>query len=188
MFKNNLKIALRNLVKRRGYSFLNIFGLALGMACAMFILLWVNDEFQYNKFHKNFSNLYQVLENQSYDGKTYTFPALPGKFGPAVKNDMPEIKYSARADWGGQSLFAVGDKSIYERGYFTDPDFLKMFSFKLLKGDTSLILKDPTSIVITDKMAEKFFGKEDAIGKTLKVNNDKLFTVVGLVEEPPLSS
>jgi predicted permease len=188
MITNNFKVAFRQLKKNKGYSFLNIFGLSLGMACAMLILLWVNDEFQYNKFHKTYTDLYQVLENQTYEGKTYTFAALPGKFGTSVKEELPEIKYSARADWGSQVLFAVGDKSIYERGYFTDPDFLKMFSFKLIKGDTALILKDPTSVVITDKMAEKFFGKEDAMGKTLKVNNDKLFTVVGIVEEPPLSS
>ena len=188
MITDNFKVAFRQLKKNKGYSFLNIFGLSLGMACALFILLWVNDEFQYNKFHKNYPDLYQVVENQTYEGKTYTFSALPGKFSNAVKDELPEIKYSARADWGSQYLFAVGDKSIYERGYFTDPDFLKMFSFKLIKGDTSRILKDPTSVVITDKMAEKFFGKEDAIGKTLKVNNDQLFTVVGLVEEPPLSS
>jgi putative ABC transport system permease protein len=188
MLKNYFIIAFRQLKKNKGYSFLNIVGLSLGMACALFILLWVNDEFQFNRFHKNYSNLFQVLENQTYEGKTYTFAALPGKFGPSVKDELPEIKYAARADWGSQFLFAVGDKSIYERGYFTDPDFLKMFSFKLLKGDTSVVLKDPTSVVITDKMAEKFFGKDDAIGKTLKVNNDQLFKVVGIIEDPPLSS
>lgn len=188
MLKNYFIVAFRQLKKNKGYSFLNIVGLALGMACAMFILLWVNDEFQYDRFHKNYPSLYKVLENQTYEGKTYTFSALPGKFGTSVKDELPEIKYSARADWGSQVLFSVGDKSIYETGYFTDPDFLKMFSFRLLKGDTSLVLKDPTSCVITDKMAEKFFGKEDAIGRTLKVNNDKLFKVVGIVEEPPLSS
>jgi predicted permease len=188
MMTNNFKVAFRQLKKNKGYSFLNIFGLSLGIACAMFILLWVNDEFQYNRFHKNFQDLYQVMENQTYEGKTYTFSALPGKFGKAIKDELPEIKYSARADWGSQVLFSVGEKSIYERGYFTDADFLKMFSFKLIKGDTTRILKDPTSVVITDKMAERFFGKEEAIGKTLKVNNDKLFTVVGIVEEPPLSS
>ena len=188
MIKNYFKVAFRQLIKNKGYSFLNILGLSLGMACAMLILLWVNDEYQYNKFHKNYSRLYQVLENQSYEGKTYTFAALPGKFGPAIKQELPEIKYSARADWGSRLLFSLGDKSIYERGHFTDPDFLKMFSFKVLKGDTATLLTDPSSIIITDKMAEKFFGKEDPVGKTLKVNNDKSYTIAGVIEEPPLSS
>jgi predicted permease len=188
MFKNYFKVAIRQLLKNKGYSFLNIFGLSLGMACAMLILLWVNDEFQYNKFHKSYSHLYQVLEHQRYEGKTYTFAALPGKFGPAIKQELPEIKYSARADWGGRMLFSLGEKSIYERGYFTDPDFLKMFSFRVIKGDTATLLTDPTSIVITDKMAERFFGKEDALGKTLKVENDKPYTIAGIVEEPSTSS
>ncbi len=188
MLKNYFKIALRQLKNNKGYSFLNVIGLSLGMACAILILLWVNDEFQYNRFHKNYPHLYQAVENQSYEGKTYTFDAMPGLFAPAIKQELPEIKYAARADWGGRALFTLGDKAIYERGFFTDPDFLKMFSFKILKGDPNTLLTDPTSVVITDKMAEKFFGKADPIGKTLKVNNDQLFTVVGLVQEPPLSS
>jgi len=166
---------------------LNLVGLSLGMACAVLIMLWVYDEVNYNRFHKNYSRLYQVMENQTYEGKTYTFAALPGPFGPAIKQEVPEIEYAARSDWGNQLLFTVGEKSIYERGYYTDPDFLKMFSFELVKGSPD-ILTDPASIIITDEMAEKFFGKEDPIGKTLKINNDKLVTVKGLVKKPPQSS
>jgi putative ABC transport system permease protein len=188
MIKNYFKVAWRQIIKNKGYSLLNITGLALGIACTTLILLWVNDERSYNKFHKDYSRLYQIMENQSYDGKIYTFAALPGKLGPAIKQELPEIKYSARTDWGSRMLFSIGDKSIYERGYFTDPDFLKMFSFKLIKGDTAILLKEPDGIVVTDKMAEKFFGSEDPIGKTIKVNGDKLYTITGVVEEPPQSS
>ena len=166
---------------------LNLVGLSLGMACAVLILLWVHDEMNYNRFHKNYSTLYQVLENQSYEGKTYTFAAMPGPFVPAIKEELPEIKYATRTDWGSNVLFTLGDKSIYERGMFADPDFLRMFSFDLIKGNPD-ILNDPTSLVITEEMSEKFFGKEDPIGKTLKVNNDKLFTVKGLVKTPPRNS
>jgi ABC-type antimicrobial peptide transport system permease subunit len=188
MIKDYFKVAFRQLKKNKGFSFLNILGLSIGMACAMLILLWVSDEFGYNRFHKNYSRLYQVMENQTYDGKTFTFGALPGKFGPAVKEDLPEIEYSARADWGQRMLFSLGDKSIFERGYFTDPDFLKIFSFKILKGDTAGLFTDPTSIVITDKMAERFFEKGDALGKTLKINNDKPYTIKAIVKDPPFSS
>ena len=117
MFRNYFKTALRNLRKNKGFSFLNLIGLSLGMACAVLILLWVNDEMQYNKFHKNYSHLYQLLENQKYEGKTYTFSAMPGPFVPAVKNEIPEIKYAARTDWGTNWLFSLGDKIIYEQGY-----------------------------------------------------------------------
>ena len=187
MFKNYLKTALRNLRKNKGFSFLNLMGLSLGMACAVLILLWVFDELQYNKFHKNYKHLYQVMENQSYDGKTYTFSAMPGLFAPAIKQELPEIKYASRSDWGTQALFSLGDKSIYERGLYVDPDFLKMFSFELKKGDTTA-LTDPTSILITEEMAKKFFGNDDPIGKTLKVNNDKLFTIRGIIKNPPLNN
>lgn len=94
MIKNYLKTAFRQLVKNKGYSFLNIFGLSLGITCAMLILLWINDEYQYNTFHKNYSQLYKVMEHQTYDGKTYTFGALPGKFGPAIKDEIPAVKLS----------------------------------------------------------------------------------------------
>ena len=188
MDTNYFKIAWRHIKKNKGYAFINMIGLSLGMACAILILLWVNDEVQYNTFQKNYNNLYQVIENQTYEGKTYTFSALPGRFAPAIKEELPEIKYATRADWGNPMLFSVGEKNIYEQGYFADPDFLKMFSFEVIKGDTSKMLSDPTSIVITDKMAEKFFGKDDPIGKTIKVNNEKDYTIVGLVKSPPLNS
>ncbi len=188
MIANFLKVAFRHLKKNKGYSFINMIGLSLGMACAILILIWVNDEIQYNKFHKNYSDLYQVLETQSYDGKKFTFAAMPGGFGPAVKQELPEIQYAARTDWGTRALFTLGEKSIYEVGHYADPDFLKMFSFPLIKGQAEKQLLDPTSIVITDVMAEKFFGKQDPIGKTLKVNNDKLYTITGVVKQPPTNS
>lgn len=188
MLKNYFKIALRHIKKNKGYAFINMIGLSLGIACAILILLWVNDEVQYNKFQKSYNSLYQVIENQTYEGKTYTFSALPGKFAAAIKDELPEIKYATRTDWGTKTLFSVGDKNIYETGYFADPDFLKMFSFELIKGDTSKLLTDPTSIVITTKMAEKFFGEEDPVGKTIRVNNEKEFTITGLLKEPPLNS
>lgn len=188
MLKNYLNVALRHLKKNKGYAFINMIGLSLGMACAILILLWVNDEVKYNAFQKNYNSLYQVIENQSYEGKTYTFSALPGKFSPAIKDELPEVKYASRTDWGTNVLFSIGDKNIYETGFYADPDFLKMFSFDLIKGDTSKLLSDPTSIVITTKMAEKFFGNDDPIGKTIKVNNEKEFTIAGLVKDPPLNS
>src|SRR5215213_8862392 len=107
MFKNYLKTALRILKKNKGFSLLNLVGLSLGMACAALILLWVHDEMSYNKFHRNYSTLYQVIENQTYEGKTYTFSALPGLFAPAIKTELPEIKYAARSDWGSNVLITL---------------------------------------------------------------------------------
>ena len=116
------------------------------------------------------------------------FQRCPGRSLLPSKSEFPEIKYAARTDWGNKVLFSLGDKSIYEEGLFADPDFLKMFSWKILKGDTSKFLKDPSSLIISDKMAAKFFGKEDPVGKILKVNNDMSFTIAGVFEEPRYSS
>jgi putative ABC transport system permease protein len=187
MFRNYFKIALRHLKKNKGYAFINMIGLSLGMACAILILLWVNDELHYNSFNKNYSRLYQVMESQSYDGKTYTFSAMPGPFVNAIKQDIPEIKYAARTDWGTRKLFTLGEKSIYEQGLYTDPDFLKMFSYKIIHGDPKALL-DPKSIFISDKMAEKFYGRENPIGKTLRLDDTALATVAGVFVEPDTRS
>jgi hypothetical protein len=188
MLKNYLKIAWRHLKKNKGYALLNMAGLALGMACAILILLWINDEWQYDRFHKNRDLLYRLLENQHYDGQTFTFAAMPGPFAPAARAELPELQYITRADFGTRSLFTLGEKSIYEQGMHVEPDFLKMFSFKLLKGNAATLLTDPSSIIITDVMAKQFFGNEDPLGKTLKVDNAKLYTINGIVEEPPTNS
>src|ERR1700754_4426007 len=99
MLKNYLKIAWRNLRKNKGYSLLNMTGLALGMACAILIMLWVHDDMRYDRFHSKYDKLYQFFENQTYDGKTFTFAAMPGPFAPAAKQEIPEIKYISRAGW-----------------------------------------------------------------------------------------
>jgi putative ABC transport system permease protein len=188
MLKNHFKTAWRNLKRNRGYSLLNMFGLALGMACALLIMLWINDEWQYDRFHKNHGNLYAVYERQSYDGKVFTFPAMPGPFVPAIKAEIPEIKYAARTDWGPQVLFKLGDKSISESGLHVDPDFLKMFSFTWLKGNQATALADPSSIILTDDMARRFFGNEEAIGKTLTIEDNTQRTITGIIKTPPLNS
>jgi putative ABC transport system permease protein len=188
MIKNFLTIAWRHLKKNKGYSLLNIVGLALGMACALLILLWVNDEVQYNTFHKNYNQLYQVLENQKYDGKTFTFGSMPGPFGPALKQEIPEVEYVTRTDWGSRVLFSYNDKSLYEQGLHADPDFLKMFSFEWLKGDPNNQLTDPSSVILTDVMAKKYFGNEDPMGKTIKANNEIPLKVTGIIKDPPVNS
>lgn len=183
MFQN-LKIAFRQLRKNKGFSALNIAGLSLGMACATLIVLWIDNEYSYNRFHKNYDTLYQVMESQSYDGKIFTFASMPGPFAAAAKQELPEIEFAARTDWGYRLLFSRDEKMINEVGLFADPDFLQMFSFPVLKGDTTGLLNDPSAIAITDKMAERFFGKEDPIGKQLRANNDKLYEVKAVIEQP----
>src|ERR1700733_843311 len=100
MIKNYFKIAIRHILKNKSFSLINIFGLALGMTCAILIFLWVIDEVNYDHFNEKYNSLYQVLENQTYEGKTYTFPANPGLLASSLKTEVPEIKNTARTDWG----------------------------------------------------------------------------------------
>jgi len=188
MLKNYFLSALRHFRKNKNFSLLNTFGLALGMSCSILIFLWIQNEVSYNKFHEHRDRLYQVMDNQTYEGKTYTFTAVPGLLAGALKAEMPEIKYAARAGWGDWWLFAKDDKRILETGLEVDPDFLKMFTFPLSSGNPNTALSDPNSILITERMAKKFFGNENPVGKTLKVNNKQEFTVSGVLRDVPENS
>ncbi len=168
MFKNYIKVAFRSLWKNKTYGFLNIIGLAVGIAAAALIFLWVEDEVTYNHHFKNRSNLYQVMENQTYDGTTFTFSATPGKLAASMKAEIPGIKNTARMTWRSNLLFSSGDKNIFEQGYYVDSNFLSMFSLSFLKGSASNAFAQLHSVIITEKMADKFFGTTDVVGKTIK--------------------
>jgi putative ABC transport system permease protein len=181
MFRNHLTIALRNIVRNKLFSTLNILGLAIGMGCAILILLWVYDEVRVDKFHKNGANLYRVMENQTYsDGKIFTFSSTPGPMAPYIKDKYPEIEKASRFTWQVTNLFTVGEKSFYEDGRFADQDFMEMFSFELLTGDRGTALKEINSIVISETMAKKFFGNEDPLGKVLVMNKKESYQVTGV--------
>lgn len=181
MLKSYIRIAFRNLVRNKLFSTLNILGLAIGMGSAILILLWVNDELQVDQFHANGPLLYRVMENQQYtDGKLFTFSSTPGPMAPFIKDKYPEIEKASRFSWEVNNLFTLGDKTFYDRGRYADQDFLDMFSFQWVSGNQSSALKDKHSIVMNETMAEKYFGKENPIGKTITMNTDENFTVTGV--------
>src|SRR6185369_10281996 len=134
MFKNFFKVAIRNLWKNRTNSFLNIFGLTVGITCAGFIFLWVEDELNYNRNNKKIDHLYEVMENQSYEGKTYTFSSTPGLLAPTMQEEIPGIKHVCRTTWDNYTLFTLGEKQFYERGYFADSSIFKMFTLPFVEG------------------------------------------------------
>ena len=171
MFKNYLKTAFRNLWKNKGYSFLNIGGLAIGIACAGLIFLWVEDELTFNHYFSNRDNLYKVKDQQTYDGTTFTFDATPGPFAAGIKAEIPGIKNTARTTWGDNVLFALADKTIYEQGMYVDAPFLSMLQLQFTKGTAANAFAQLHSIVISEKMARKFFGTTNVTGKTLKADN-----------------
>jgi len=181
---NFLKITFRNLWKNRGYSFLNIFGLAIGVACAGLIFLWVEDELSYDRFFAAKDRTYYLQTNQTYDGKTRTFGSTPTPLAPAITKEIPGIAAACRVQ-STQVLFSLEDKGIYEDGAYTDTTLFGIFGLKFVEGG---VPTDLSSIVISEKMAREFFGENKALGKTLTFDHKSVYRVAGVVEDFPVNS
>jgi putative ABC transport system permease protein len=186
MLKNYFKTAWRNLKKNKVYSFINIFGLAVGLACTLLIGLWVKDEISFNRFHANEPGLYRVMANLHW-GSISTTGTVPVLLEDALKKEIPEVKYAATLN-DDNILLSVGNHAYKEKGYYASPDFLSMFSFPLIEGSPSGQLTSSSEIVISQRLAEKYFPGENAIGKTIKVNNADLYKVSGVVANAPSNS
>jgi putative ABC transport system permease protein len=189
MFKNYLKIALRNIFGHKGYSFINISGLAVGIAVCIFILLWVRDELSFNRFHKNINNLYLAATLHDHGTKKGIGTGAPPALGPALKNDYPEILNATRytPPWT-EFLVRCGDKSFTEEIGFADPEFYEMFSFPFIQGNRQSPYESTYSLVMTEKMAKKYFGDEPATGKILTLDNQWEFKVTGVLKNIPKNS
>lgn len=188
MIKNFIKSAFRNLWKTKGYSFLNIFGLALGIAVTALIFLWVENEMSYNDTFTNKKDIYVVKSKQTYGGNTFVFEATPGLFPEAIKNDVPGILHSVRVNAGGNTLFTVSDKQLYQSGYYVDPEFLNIFSPEFLDGNIKTALSQPYNIVLSETAAKRLFDTEKAVGKTVKFNNNEVYTVSAVTKDFPKNS
>ena len=187
MFSNYLKIAFRNIQRNKAYSFLNIFGLTVGMTCAILILLWVQDEWSYDRHFENADNLYRVIENQHLSGgEASLLVPTPSALATTLKEEYPEIIRTSRYILTPLSL-KKGEDFIEEIVASVDKDFLKMFSIRFVRGDINTALNDPHNIVITEEMAHKYFGAQDALGKTLP-SRGYLVTVTGVVKSLPHNS
>jgi hypothetical protein len=183
MFKNYFKTAWRNLIKDKSFSLINVSGLALGMASSLLIMLWVNDETRIDKFNKDSSLLYSVYERQFYEGKTDAFHSTPGLMAEELKKTFPEIEYASGFGWLYAGTFNVGDKIIKESGSWAGADFFTMFDYALLEGDHRNALSDPSSIAISRKMAESFFGTtQKAINRTIRFENKRDFKITAVFE------
>ncbi|GAB2638691.1 ABC transporter permease [Emticicia sediminis] len=187
MIRNYLKIALRNLVKNKVYSFVNILGLATGMAVAMLIGLWIYDEFSTNKHYKNYNSLYRVMMHQTFDGHRGTQLALPYPIGEELKNKFSDFKAVAMCDWGSNHSLIYGDKKFNKFGHYIGEDAIDMFSLEVLNGDKNP-LHEPYSIVLTDETAKTFFGNENPIGKIIKIDNQHNLKVTAVVAKQPKNS
>ena len=187
MFTNYLKITWRNFKKQKGYSFLNIFGLAVGMACCILILLWVQDELSFDNFHENGENIYRVVRQVRAENMDNVYVYMPNPLGPAITQNLPEVKKSTRYSkvaWpvmAGDKLFSNIDMCL------ADTTFFDMFTFTVLQGNLENVLHDPSSIVITEDMARKCFGDEDPLGQTITgLGTD--YAVAAVVKNIPRNS
>lgn len=189
MVKNYLKLAWRNIIKNPSHSIINIVGLAVGMACFLLILFYVKDESSYDKFHNDYQNIYRVTEvNYSDGGETMLANAFSA-IGPALDQDFPEIERFTRIAFEELSV-ANGPENKYQesRFAFADSTFWEVFEFKLVQGDPDKALSEPLSLVISESMALKYFGEEDAMGKVLKVDGRFNYQITGIVEDTPENS
>ncbi len=191
MFKNYFKTSFRNLWKNRTYSFLNIFGLAVGIACAGLIFLWAEDEVNFDKFNVKKDRLYYVRVNQKYDAYVFTHGSTPGVLAPAMQAEIPGIANTCRVTEGDPSLlFNIGDKFVYATGKFAEPSLFSMFTLPFVQGDAKNALSQLYSLVITEKTAKKFFGNaKNVVGKTVRFENKQDYVITGVLKDlPPNSS
>jgi putative ABC transport system permease protein len=188
MIRNYFTIALRNIRRYSVHSMLNISGMAIGMGCALLILLWVQDEWSYDRHFKNADNLYRVLENQYYTGgQTIPTAITPTALAPGLKEDYPEIIRASRYLDIFKMPLQKGDEFINEAFAPVDKDFLKMFNIEFVHGDIKSALNGPHDIVITEELTHKYFGDENPVGKTL-TSMGMIFTVTGVVKGFPHNS
>ena len=189
MFKNYLMVTLRNFRKHKGYSFINVAGLAVGMACSFFILLWVQDELSFDRFHANAGTLYRVEQDQQGGQGKFHVNVTPYPMGPVLKAEIPEIKEATRVAFPGTLLIRYGENAFFEsRVRAVDPWIFQMFTFPLVKGDSTIALSRPGSLVVTEEMVKKYFGNADPMGKAVTINNAHAFTVTGVLKTIPLNS
>ena len=184
----DLKYAFRHIKRFKEYSLLNVIGLTLGMASAILIMLWIEHEVRTDKFHENGDNiyvLYKILRNS--DGTTSFDFSMTGPFAPVIKKEIPEVVDAVRVTWDRQLLFRLDNKMFYEKGFYADSGFFKVFSFPFIAGTPETALNEPNTVVISETLAEKYFGKENAIGQTIRVRGEKeeLFTVTGVFKDVP---
>lgn len=188
MLKNFILVTLRNLRRNTLYSVINISGLSIGIACSVLILLWVQDETSFDKFIPKVNKIHQVWVNASFDNSVQSWNSVPLPTYMEMKEAHAKISNSVVTGWGGDRLIVNGDLRIMKHGYFASEEFLDVFEFPMVIGDRSTVLDDPSSIVISESLAESLFKNEDPVGKFLKVDDASTLQVTGIFKDVPENS
>ncbi len=189
MLKNFIITAVRNLLKRKGYSLINIVGLAIGMASCLLILMFVSDELSYDAYNENADRIYRVSASFLYGGRNLNIAVAPPPMAQVLIDEFPEVEDAVRFRQRGRYIFRYGDNTFKEtRVSYVDPSFFDIFSIPLLKGDPNTALDQPSTLLLSKSTAQKYFRDEDPIGKTLRLNDQTDYMVTGVFEEIPDNS
>ena len=195
MFKNYFKVAFRNLLKRKGFSLINILGLATGMAVCLLIILFIQNELSFDKQHEKAKDIYRVVLERSYPGRSTSYSIIPQSIGAAIKTEYPEVLESTRLfNLGGNGSFflRIGEKTFEEKRVLAaDSNFFRVFTSKILHGDANTALEKPNSAVLNETTAKKYFGSADAVGKQFETDGDdttQTFIVTAVVADWPDNS
>ena len=189
MLINYLKVAFRNIFKHKVYSFINIAGLAVGMAVCIIIMLWVFDELSYDRFHTNANDIYRVCIRYEDAGQYRNHWRTPPPLAEALKHDYPEIVNSGRYTTNrGELIVTHEEKCFRESIGFADPSLFEMLTLPFIQGDRETAFENPYSVVISENMANKYFAHENPIGKVLRIENQFDLTVTGVIENVPHNS
>lgn len=188
MWKNYIKIASRNMLKHKGYSFINIAGLSIGVAVCFLIFLWVKDEVSYDRFHANSENIYRILWKARYGDNEWNIPIIPVPVGTTLEKDFPEVKHATQFVAGGLTFKKDNDFIREQNILFVDNDFFNVFSINFISGSAESVLETEDAIILTKKTAEKYFPNQSAVGQFIERNDGKTFRVTGIVEDFPAQS
>ncbi|MFC1513798.1 ABC transporter permease [candidate division KSB1 bacterium] len=188
MLRSYIKVALRDMLKYKSFSIINIFGLAIGMACFILIFSYVQFELSYDRFHKDHENIYRIVLDRQFPTSTFKYSVVGAGMCRNVVDDLPEVLDGTRILRGGEVVIGYGDKTFFENGvFFADSSYFDIFSHEVISGNLNTALNGPNKVVINRTIAEKYFGEEDALNKTVRFNNGN-FTVTAVIEDIPLNS
>ncbi|NIJ54214.1 ABC transporter permease [Dyadobacter arcticus] len=189
MLKNYLKLAFRNLVKDKFYSLINILGLTIGVTCGMLLFLYVSDELSYDRYHEKADRIYRIVSYIREPDKINKWTSTQPPLVKTLKQDYPFVESYVRFFGRGRTMFKLGEKRFYEEDvYSTDSTIFDIFTYKFLEGDPKIALDEPGSVVLTEKVAKRFFGQENALGQILRTDDTTSYKVTGVIKDVPKNS
>ncbi len=185
MVSNYFKASWRNLLRNKSFSVINITGLAIGMASAILVLVWIFNQFSFDQFHQKKDRIYRLYNLATINGDKQVWGGTSSLLGPALQLNYPQVEEMFRVNWVANLIFTTGDKHLEAQGYFTDPGFLRSLDFPLISGNKNTALDNAESVILTERFAKKLFNNLDVVGQSMKIDSNANFTITGIIKDPP---